>query len=90
MRRTRRACPGVHPDLVGVFKHFGVGESVVHIVILFEKVKHRLHTLLHHLFHCLFRIELWVLFKIAHRVAWRENHIALIALVDAGYNFKKS
>ncbi len=75
--------------LVGILKHVGIAESLIHAVKLSEHVHDRLHALAHHLNHGLLRIELRVLLQISHRIAGREHHLALIALVYAGYDLQQ-
>ena len=63
-----------------------LGEGVVHLVVLLEQVDGLLHGLLHHLLDGLRVVELGLLLEVAHRVARREDHLALVVLVHAGDN----
>ncbi len=78
---------GIH--LVGILKHIGVAKRLVYLVKLGDEVHDGLHALAHHFDDGLFGVELRVLLQIAHRVARREYHFALIALVDAGDNLEQ-
>ncbi len=73
----------------GVEVGVGVGESLVDLVELGEQVHDGLHALAHDLDDGLLRVELGVLLEIAHGVAGREHHFALIVLVDAGYDLEQ-
>ncbi len=75
--------------LVGILKHIGIAECLIHLVKFSKKVHNRLHALSHHLDHSLVRFQLRLLFKIAHRIARREYDLALILLVNAGYNLQQ-
>ena len=68
----------------------GLAKGIVHLVILLEGVHDRLHSLLHHLFHRLGVVQFRLLFQIAHAVAGREDHLALIVLVDSGDNLQQA
>ena len=74
---------GVH--LVGILQHVGVGEGGIHLVELAQEVHHRLYALAYHLDYRLRGIELGFLLEVAHGIAGREYHLALIILVDAAY-----
>ena len=66
-----------------------VAEGLVDLVILGQHVHDRLHTLAHNLDHRLVRVELRLLLQVAHRVARRKDHLALIRLVKAGNDFQQ-
>ena len=78
---------GIH--LVGILQHFGVAEGFVHAVVLSQQVHDGLHAFAHHLNHGLGGVELRLLFEVAHGVAGREHHLALVALVYAGDDFQQ-
>lgn len=71
--------------LVGVVEHIGVSESLVDLLKLSKQVHDWLHAFAHHLYDRLVGVEFGFLFKIPYRIARREHHLALIALVYAGY-----
>ncbi len=75
--------------LVGILEHVGVAECFVYLVELSKEVHYGLHTFAHNLDNRLGGVELGILLKIAHGVAGRPYHFALIALVDAGDDFEK-
>ena len=62
----------------------GLGEGVVHLVVLLQQVDDLLHGLLHHLLDGFGVVELGLLLEVAHAVAGGEDHLALVVLVDAG------
>ena len=64
----------------------GFGEGVVHFVILLQQVDDLLHSFLHHLLDGLGVVELGFLLEVADAVARREDHLALVVLVDPGDN----
>ena len=78
---------GVH--LIGVFEHIGVAERFIDLVKFSKEVHDGLHTFAHNLDDSFLRVELRVLFEIAHGVAGREDNFALIALVNACYDFQQ-
>ena len=75
--------------LVGIFKHFGVGETLVHAVILGNQVGDMLQPFLHDLLDGLFGVELGILLEVTHSITRREHHLALILLVDASNNLQQ-
>ena len=78
---------GIH--LVGVLKHIGVGESLVHLLELGQEVHDGLHTLAHNLDDGFFGVQLGLLLQVAHSVAGCPHHFAAVVLVDAGYDFEE-
>ena len=68
----------------------GLGEGVVHLVVLLEEVHGLLHGLLHHLLDGLGVVELGFLLQVAHAVARREDHLALVVLVHSGDDFHQA
>ena len=58
-------------------------EGSVYLVVLAQHVHHGLHALLHYLANGLRRVQFRVLLQIAHRVARREHHFALVVRLHA-------
>ena len=79
---------GLH--LVGVFEDIGVGKGFVDLVEFGQHVHNGLHSLAHNFNDGFVGIELRILLEIADSVARRENNLALITLVDSGYNLQQS
>ena len=65
------------------------GEFHVHLLIFFQNIHNLLHALLHHLLHGEVVVQLRLLRQIANGVARREDHLALVRLVDAGDDFQQ-
>ena len=67
----------------------GLGKGIVHLLVLLQCIHNRLHSLLHHLFYRLAVVQLGLLFQITHAVARREDHLALVVLVNTGNDFQQ-
>ena len=76
---------GIH--LVRVLIIFGEAELLIDFLVFGQCVHHGLHTLHHDFADGLRRVELGFLRQVAHRIAGREDHFALIVLLDAGDDF---
>ena len=72
--------------LVGIVQHFGITKLLVHLLVLLQYIHDILHPFLYDFLYSLAAFQLWILFKITHRVAWRENHFALIFFFETGNN----
>ena len=68
----------------------GLGEGVVHLVVFLQQVNDLLHSLLHHLLDGLGVVEFGLLLEVADTVARREDHLALVVLVDSGDNLHQA
>ena len=75
--------------LVGVLKHVGVGEALVHLVEFLQQVEHRLHALLHDFLDGFRRVEFRVLLQVSYAVSRGEYHFSLILLVDTRDNLQQ-
>ena len=75
--------------LFRIFIIFRKPELLVDFFIFRQCVHGALHTFHHHLLDRLFIVELRFLSQIAHRIARRENHFALIVLVQSGDNLQQ-
>ena len=73
-------------QLVHLVVGHGIGEALVDLVVLVQKVDRLLHALLHHLAHGLGRVELRLLLEEADGVARREDRLAHELLVHAGHD----
>ena len=76
--------------LVLVFIVLGQSELLVYLLILGQGIHYVLHTLFHNLTHCLVVVEVGLLRQVAYRIARCKHHVALIALVETGYDFQQS
>ena len=68
----------------------GVGKGIVHLVVLFQPVDNLLYCFLNHLLDGLAVVKLWLLLKVADTISRRENHLALIVLVDTCNDFQQA
>ena len=75
--------------LVGIFVVFGKGELLIDLFVLGQGFYDMLHAFLYDFAHGLCWIELWFLGKIAHRIARREDHFALIVVVETGNDLEE-
>lgn len=75
--------------LVGVLQHVGVGESGVDLIELGKEVHYRLDTFAYNFDNSFARFEMRLLLEVAHGVARREYHFALVVLVDTGDDFQQ-
>ena len=66
---------------------FGKPELIVYFFVFRQCVHDALHSFHHHLFHCLFIIQMRFLCQIAYRVARREHHFSLITFLQSGNDF---
>ncbi len=71
-------------ELVHLVVAHWFGELHIHLLVLFQHVHNLLHALLHHLLDGERVVELRLLWEITDGVAWSEDHLALIGLVEAG------
>ena len=75
--------------LVLVFVIFWKSKLLVDFLIFLQCIDHLLNALFHELKYGLVVVEWWVLWQIAHAVAWCPNHVALVIVVDAGNDFEQ-
>ncbi len=76
---------GIH--LLRIFVVLGQAELIVDFLVLGQRVDHFLYALHHDFFHRLVGIELWLLSQVTDGIARRENHLALVVLVQSGNDF---
>ena len=75
--------------LVGILVVFGQGELLVDFLVLGQGIHHGLHALHHHFLHGLVGVQHGFLGQVAHGVARREDHFALVGLVQPGNDFEQ-
>ena len=75
--------------LLRVLKHLRISKGIVDLIILLQELHDGGHALLYNLAHRLVGVKFGILLKVAHRIARREHHLALIALVETGDNLEQ-